>query len=135
MKNRFSYFLLLSVVMLLFASCDKDDDTSGKIVGTWQLTKMEVDGQQQDISDTTDILQFQSNSLFVRFIVSTSQKIRGGWSYEGDMLNISPDLPAAYYVVNANGSELILKRIDFNTDGSLKTTIISYQKVADEMIP
>ncbi len=135
MKNRFSYFLLLSVVMLLFVSCDKDDDTSDKIVGTWQLTKMEVDGQQQDISDTTDILQFQSNSLFVRFIVSTSQKIRGGWSYEGDMLNISPDLPAAYYVVSANGSELILKRIDFNTDGSLKTTIISYQKVADEMIP
>lgn len=135
MKNRLSYFLLLSVVMLLFASCDKDDDTSDKIVGTWQLTTMEVDGQQQDISQTTDILQFQSNSLFVRLIVSTNQKIRGGWSYEGDMLNISPDLPAAYYVVNANGSELILKRIDFNTDGSLKTTIISYQKVADEMIP
>lgn len=135
MKNRLSYFLLLSVVMLLFASCDKDDDTSDKIVGTWQLTKMEVDGQQQDISQTTDILQFQSNSLFVRLIVSTNQKIRGGWSYEGDMLNISPDLPAAYYVVNANGSELILRRIDFNTDGSLKTTIISYQKVADEMIP
>lgn len=135
MKNNLTYLLLFCSVMIFFTSCDNDDDTFDRIVGTWQLTSIEVDGQQQDITDVKEILQFKDNSLFVRYIESNGEKIRGGWSYEGDMLNISVDLPAGYYVVNLTGTELILRRLDFSADGSLRTTIIRYTKTSDNMIP
>jgi len=132
-KNYFFYAVVLSLFISILA-CSKDDDSKNMrndIVGTWKLTSVSVNGSNADTSTYPDLIQFQSNSIFQAYTTSTSTKNRGGWSYEGDMLNISLYLPGAYYITSINNQNLTLQRYDFNTDGSLKTTIQQYQRTAD----
>ena len=132
-KNYFSYSVVLSVFLMIF-SCSKDNDAKNMredIVGTWKLTSVTVNGSNADTSTYFDIIQFQSNSIFQEYNTSTSSKNRGGWSYEGDMLNISLYLPAAFYITSINNKNLTLQRYDFNNDGSIRTTIQQYQRTTD----
>lgn len=48
------------------------------------------------------------------------------------MLNISVDLPAAYYVIKVDEVSLTLKRLDFKSDSSLQTTIKEYKRVDED---
>ena len=135
-KNYFFYGIVLLFILAITA-CNKNnetDDMRNAIVGTWKLTSMTVDGESADRSSFPDLIQFQSSSIFQAYNTSTSVKIRGEWSYEGGMLNITSYLPAAYYITNVDGQNLTLKRLDFNTDGSLRTTIQQYQRTADSDI-
>jgi len=135
-KKFFFYAVALSLFLPVF-SCSKDDaaeNMRNDIVGTWKLTSVSIDGSNADISTFPDLIQFQEKFIFQEYRSSTSTKTRGGWSYEGDMLNISIYLPAAFYVVSITNQNLTLKRYDFNTDGSLRTTIQQYQRTADSEI-
>lgn len=135
-KKYFSFLLFLSFA-ICFVSCNDDEDSvQDRIVGTWQLQSMQEDGQAVSIVGQNDLVQFQSNSIFLRYNSSATSAVkRGGWSYTGGMLNISLDLPAAYYVLNLNANELKIKRLDFAATGSVKTTEFVYNKVSDDLIP
>jgi hypothetical protein len=129
--------LTLLVGLLAFFSCeDKDEaaDIRNTIVGVWQLSAVQIDGATVDLTAFPDKIQFQSNSIFQSYNTATDIKIRGGWSYEGDMLNISVYLPAAFYVLKADAQNLSLKRLDFNSGGTLSETIQEYRRISDESI-
>ncbi|MDD3078807.1 MAG: lipocalin family protein [Paludibacter sp.] len=134
-RKKFSYVLLFCCLSLLSTACKEDVDIPDLLVGTWQLTEVKVNEQSEDISDKTDLIQFQANSIYQSYNTTTEEKNRGGWSYQGNMLNISLDLPAAYYVETISENSLELKRFDFGTDGELLTTQLFYEKAADDLIP
>jgi hypothetical protein len=135
------YRLLYAVLFLLsvfFSSCEdknETDDIRSLIVGAWQLTSVQIDGTNADLTAYPDIIQFQPNYIFQSYNTITQTKVRGGWSYESDMLTVSVYLPAAFYVLKADAQNLSLKRLDFNTAGMLSTTIQEYRRIADSEIP
>jgi len=136
-KKYFFYIIVLSLLIPVIA-CDKnnkDDDMRNAIVGTWKLQSITIDGTTTDTSAYPDVIQFQSNFIFQAYNTTSKVKNRGGWSYEGDMLNISLYLPAAFYIVNIDSKNLTIKRYDFKPDGSLKSTVQQYQRTNDsEMV-
>lgn len=134
-RNFFSYMLWLCCLGLFATSCEQKENLAEKLAGTWQLTILRVNGQSEDISTKTGLIQFQVNSVFQSYNLSTGEKNRGGWSFTGNMLNISLDLPAAYYVQLVDAEMMTLKRLDFDDDGSLKTTELDYVKVDDNLFP
>jgi hypothetical protein len=137
MKKRL-FTLTVCCLFLSFLSCEDEneaDNIKNAIAGTWQLTSVKIDGTEAATSSFPDVIQFQPNFIFQSYNTSTQIKVRGGWSYEGDMLNISVDLPASYYVLNANAQNLSLKRLDFNTGGDISTTILEYRNTSDLEIP
>ena len=99
-----------------------------RIAGSWQLSSVQIDGTSADLTAYPDIIQFQPNFIFESYNTATQKQVRGGWSYENGMLNISVYLPAAFYIVKADAQNLSLKRLDFNTGGTLSTTIQEYRK-------
>lgn len=134
-RKKISYALLVCCLGILVTSCKDEDKTSDLIVGTWKLTAVQVDGNSEDISTKADLIQFQANSIFQSYNSSAGVKTRGGWSYEGNMLNISLDLPAAYYIESVNSTSLELKRYDIKEEGGLQTTLLFYEKANDDLIP
>jgi hypothetical protein len=134
-KRRFLYLVLFSLPVLLFSCKDKDEteELRNAIVGTWQLSSVQRDGVDVDLTAFPDIIQFQPNYIFLSYATSTQVKVRGGWSYDGDMLNISVYLPAAFYVLKADALSLSLKRLDFNTGGTLTTTIQEYRRTSESI--
>ncbi|MDR2805191.1 MAG: lipocalin family protein [Dysgonamonadaceae bacterium] len=138
MKNNILTSLIAFLWILSFSCCDdknEAEDIQANLVGTWQLTSVQIDGVSVDIAAHPGFIRLQENKIFLSYHAATQVLIRGGWSYEGNMLNISTDLPVAYYVLKADGKTLSLKRQDFNADGKLSTTIRDYQRTADSQIP
>lgn len=135
-KHSLFLFLLFAPMFFLIGCSDDEDSVQDLIVGTWQLQSVQENGQDVSITGLDNAMRFQSNSIFIRYNTTTAATPkRGGWSYEGDMLNISLDLPAAYYVINLNSTELRLKKLGFFDNGDLKTTELVYTKVEDSVIP
>jgi hypothetical protein len=138
MKNNF-LIPIAAFLFILFFSCCEDKNEAEEIqtnlVGTWQLTSVQIDGATTDIAAYPGFIQFQENRIFLSYNATSGLVTRGGWSYEGNMLSVSTDLPAAYYVLHADGKTLSLKRQDFNTTGGLIATVRDYQRTGDEQIP
>lgn len=135
-KRNFSILLCLCLCSSLFFSCSDDDEgVETRIVGAWQLSAKAVDGQEQSLTGQNEILLFEATAVFKRYLVDEGKYRIGGWNLKADMLNISVDLPAAYYIESANSSNLVLRRLDFNTDGNMKETITTYQKVSADLLP
>jgi hypothetical protein len=105
------------------------EDLKNAIVGSWQLSSVQINGTDVDLTAYPDIIQFQANYIFESKNSTNNETVRGGWSYEGDMLNISVYLPAAFYIVKVDSQNLILKRLDFNSSGLLIETILNYRKL------
>jgi hypothetical protein len=99
------------------------------IVGSWQLSSVQIDGTNADLTAYPNTVQFKANYIFESKNSADSETVRGGWSYEGNMLNISVYLPAAFYIVKVDSQNLILKRLDFNSSGLLIETILNYRKL------
>ena len=132
-RKKFFFYGAVLFLFLSVSACNKDneaDDIRDAIVGTWKLTSVTVDGANSD-SSYPDLIQFQENFIFQAYTTETGVKNRGGWSYEGDMLNISIYLPAAFYIMNLDSKNLSLKRYDFKTDGALQTSVQQYQRTSD----
>ncbi|MDR2086532.1 MAG: hypothetical protein LBP72_05095 [Dysgonamonadaceae bacterium] len=138
MKNRFLLSWAALLFILSFSCCeDKDEaeDIQTKLTGTWQLTSVQIDGAEVGVASFPGWIRLQENRIYLSYDATTNTLIRGGWSYEGSMLNISTDLPAAYYVLLADGTSLSLKRQDFSTDGKLSVTVRHYRRTGDSQIP
>ncbi|MDR1682268.1 MAG: lipocalin family protein [Candidatus Symbiothrix sp.] len=136
MKNTFSSIIALLLLFGFYACEEKNEaaEIESKLAGTWQLSSAIIDGIETDISVYPDFIRFQTNKIFLSYNSTFNELIRGGWSYEGAMLNISTDLPAAYYVLRVDENYLSLKRNDFNTDGGLIATVRNYQRTEDSQI-
>lgn len=138
-KHVFLRLLIAFTLGCFLSACEKEDTTSDQIktslVGTWKLTSVQINEVEQDLTAYPDYIQFRSNQIFITYDSSTDVITRGGWSYKGDMLNISFDLPAAYYILSVNNLNLNLKRYDFNADGKLDTGIMKHTRVDDSMVP
>jgi hypothetical protein len=138
MKNSLFILIIATLSMLSFSRCSDNGETEdirASLVGTWQLTAVEIDDQATDITSSPAFVRFQSNQIYLSYDATANVVTHGGWSYEGNMLNISVDLPAAYYVLHADAATLSLKRYDFNADGNLRITIRKYQRTDDAKIP
>jgi hypothetical protein len=136
---KITFYTLAACLFLSFLSCADDKDEAAEIqkeiAGTWQLISVTADGADADISSYPDFIRFQANSIFLSYREATEVKERGGWSYTGEMLNISLYLPAAYYPLKIDAQNLSLKRLDFNTEGALSTSILEYRRTDDSKIP
>jgi hypothetical protein len=138
MKRYFYHFPVLFFVAFLIAACDNEDEVElqkEQIVGAWLLASMTVDGQPANIAGSIDLIQFQSSSVFKRYYMETDKSSVGGWSIEGGMLNISLDLPVAYYIEELTVSALSLKAVEFDAAGSLVTTVKKYDKAENSLLP
>ncbi|MDR0546966.1 MAG: lipocalin family protein [Dysgonamonadaceae bacterium] len=135
-KTTFIGTIFSCLFVLSLLSCEKEDaagDIRASLVGSWQLASVEIDGNEADLTAYPAFVRFQSNQLYQSYDGSTL--VRGSWSYENGMLNISTDLPAAYYVEEVNSQTLSLKRKDFNTEGQLSISIKHYQRADNSQIP
>ncbi|MDR1632529.1 MAG: lipocalin family protein [Dysgonamonadaceae bacterium] len=138
MKIKYTLPLAVLLVFTLFPACEDKNETEEiqtNLVGTWRLTSVQTDGAATDIAAYAGFIRLQENRIFLSYDATAGVLTRGGWSYEGNMLNISTDLPAAYYVLRADGKTLSLKRQDFNPGGGLTITVRDYQLTGDEQIP
>ena len=135
MRKYIPFILFFCLTISFFACSEKDDNLSERLVGAWQLTSININNQQQDLSGKNEMILFTETFVFKRYLSDEDKYRIGGWNIKADMLNISLDLPSAYYIEVLNSTELSLKRLDFETDGSLKTTIINYQKVSEDLLP
>lgn len=139
MRNYFlSEKIIIYFLVLFFFSCKDENGTnniSGLLAGTWQLSTVQVDELDMDLSTYPGYIRFQANQVYISYDEIRQEFVRGGWSYDEGMLNISVDLPAAYYISQVDADDLLLKQLNFKTDGELSITIKHYLRTDDSKIP
>lgn len=135
--------LLLACIPLLFLflgiACEKDaivDDMATRIIGTWHQTSKAKDDMPAPKDSSRLIMQINADNIC---ILCDSSKVavkaktiikRSGWSYTGGLFNLAIDLPASWKPV-AESSTLTLERVDFNQDGTLSKTKLTFVRVAN----
>jgi hypothetical protein len=140
------YRLLLGCVPFLFlvigTACEKDaeeNETPANLIGTWHQTSRSIDGIAIAKDSTRLIMQINEDNICIlcdstRVAVKAKTIVkRSGWDYAGNLLNIAIDLPASWTPV-ASANSLTIERVDFNQDGKLNKTILTYERVADMVI-
>lgn len=128
-------FLLFFCFIFSFSSCDKEENMESRVAGAWQLASFSIDEQQQDMTGKNEIILLAENFVFKRYLTDENKYRIGGWSYAGNMLNISVDQPAAYYIESVNDNELSIKRHDFDSNGAIVKTVFNYIKVSEDLLP
>jgi hypothetical protein len=134
--------LLLSCFPLLFlfvgTACQKDaeEDPTANMIGTWHQTSRTIDGIAVAKDSTRLIMQINVDNICIlcdSSAVAVKAKTivkRSGWDYSGNLLNIAIDLPASWTPV-ATTNSLTLERVDFNPDGKLNKSMLTFERVAD----
>ncbi|GBU06799.1 hypothetical protein AwDysgo_01300 [Bacteroidales bacterium] len=133
-KKITSLLIILCVGLFVACSSNDEDKVEDRLVGTWEIQSLLTNEENSPISSVDDLIQFQAIKIYQSYKTAETKKQRGGWSYTGNMLNISLDLPAAYYLLKVDANELTLKRLDFKADGSLQSQIRQYKRVEDSRI-
>ncbi|HLN73400.1 MAG TPA: hypothetical protein VK205_08900 [Prolixibacteraceae bacterium] len=144
MKNngeRIFLQILLGCIPLLFlflaTACEKDvdgDDIASRIVGTWHQTSKTTDDLPTAKDSSRLILQINDDNICIlcdssAVAVKNSKIIkRSGWDYYGGLFNLAIDLPASWKPV-AQDNTLTLERVDFNQDGSIRKTRLTFVRV------
>ncbi len=137
--------LLLGCIPFLFlvvgTACEKDaeEDPTAKMFGTWHQTSKTIDDIAVAKDSTRLIMQISEDNICI-ICDSTALAVkaktivkRSGWNYTGNLLNIAIDLPASWTPV-ASANSLTLERVDFNQDGNLNKTMLTFERVADMVI-
>jgi enolase len=135
--------LLFSCIPVLFlflgSACQKDsevDDTTTKIIGTWQQTSQSKDDILTAKDSTRLLMQINADQICIlcdSTAVAVKAKTiikRSGWSYTGGLFNLAIDLPASYKPVT-DANTLTLERVDFNQSGVLVKTTLKFNRVAN----
>ena len=123
---------ILGVLLLAAFSCSKEEaGVETRIIGIWRLTEKVVDQVPAALSECelASTLEFQENNLCVLLDGCTNKITNSGWNYRYDMLNISVQLPAAYYIEKLDGESLVIRRQDITTDGNLMVSVLTYIKI------
>jgi len=139
----FFHRLLLGCIPVIFlflgTACEKDAEVDGiaaKIIGTWHQTSKSIDNIPTPKDSSRMIMQINANYICIlcdSSSVAVKAKTiikRSGWSYNGGLFNLAIDLPASWKPV-AEANTLTLERIDFNQDGGLNKTMLTFERVAD----
>ena len=134
--------LLLGCIPFLFlvvgTACEKDaeEDPTANMIGTWHQTSRTIDGAAVAKDSTRLIMQINEDNICIlcdSTAVAVKAKTivkRSGWNYTGHLLNIAIDLPASWTPA-ASANSLTLERVDFNQDGKLNKTMLTFERVAD----
>lgn len=133
-------FACLSMLFMFFGTaCKKDsntDDTATRFIGTWHQTSKTKDAVATPKDSSRLLMQINADNIC---ILCDSSKVaikaktiikRSGWSYTGGLFNIAIDLPASWTPV-AETNSLSLERVDFNQDGTLSKTKLTFVRVAN----
>lgn len=142
-KRTLLHRLLFGCIPILFlflgTSCKKDagvDDMATKMTGTWHQTSQTKDDIPSPKDSTRLLMQIHVDQIC---ILCDSSKVavkaktiikRSGWSYTGGLFNLAIDLPASWKPV-AETNSLTLERLDFNQDGTLSKTKLTFERVAN----
>lgn len=143
--RKFFQVFLFTFLPLFFlfgvTSCQKEavDDTSTKILGTWHQTSKTIDGTPSIKDSTRLLIQIQSAQICI-LCDSTAKAIkaktiisRSGWSYTGGLFNLAIDLPASWKP-SAEANKLSLERNDFNQNGGITKTTLTFERIANFVI-
>lgn len=135
--------LLSGCIPFLFlvvgTACEKDaedNDPTANLIGTWHQTSRTIDEIAAAMDSTRLIMQINKDNICIlcdSTAVAVKAKTiikRSGWNYTGNLLNIAIDLPASWTPV-ASENSLTLERVDFNQDGKLNKTMLTFERVAD----
>lgn len=145
MKNNgdrtFFHRLLIGCIpiLLLFMAmaCKKDaEDTNiiPTLIGTWHQTSKTIDELPAAKDSSRLLLQINEDNICIlcdssAVAVKTGKIIkRSGWSFTGGNFNLAIDLPASWTPV-AEANTLTLDRLDFNQDGTLRKTRLTFVRV------
>lgn len=145
MKNNgertFFHRLLLGCIpiLLLFlaTACEKDSqesESANALIGTWHQTSKTTDDLPAAKDSSRLLLQINENNICI-LCDSSALAVKGGkiikrsgWNYSGGLFNLAIDLPASWNPV-AEANTLRLERVDFNQDGSIRKTRLTFVRV------
>lgn len=123
--------LLLCLATFAALSCAREvAGTEDLLVGKWILAERTVDNVRDSLSECQLLsgIEFKADNICILVDACTTKSVNSGWSYRYGMLNVSYDLPAAYYIEQLDGSSLRLRRNDITAAGLLQVTVITYSK-------
>ena len=136
---RLLFGCILLLLLFLGTACKKDtqgDDVATQITGTWHQTSQTKDDLPAPKDSTRLFIQINVDQICIlcdSSSVAVKAKTiikRSGWSYRGGLFNLAIDLPASWKPV-AEPNSLTLERLDFNQDGTLRKTKLTYERVAN----
>lgn len=140
-KRIFFYKLLVGCIpflmLFLATACEKEnekEDPSAMLVGTWHQSSRTTDDLPIAKDSSRLLLQINDNHICIlcdsSAIAVKGNKIikRSGWSYSGGLFNLAIDLPVSWTPV-AEENTLTLERSDFNQDGTLRKTKLTFVRV------
>jgi hypothetical protein len=132
--NAASKVLTFCALVLLPLSCKKESaSTEDLILGKWTLTEKTVDQVPVILSDCEKLntIEFRLNNFCLLYDGCAADSVNSGWDYKYGMLNISKQLPAAYYIEQLDGTSLKIRRNDIAAEGNLQVTVLSWLKKLD----
>ena len=140
MRKNIRYLFLYLIMILGTVGCYKDDDNKNDIINqlndtAWQIESKTISGEEFELSDCEKgyMIYFENKGILKTYDACEDVIHRSGWSFKGDLLNLSNDLPASYKIEEI-GNILVLRRLDFK-DGELITTIIKSIRVENTIFP
>lgn len=127
-------FRAVTICMLTAAmfSCTKEEaGIEDQITGKWKLTEKTVGEVPVVLSDCEKLntIEFQLNNFCLIYDGCKEDTTNSGWNYKYEMLNISVQLPAAYYIDQLDEALLKIRRKDISPTGELLVTVLSYSKI------
>ena len=137
--HRLLFGCLPILLMFLGTACEKDaevNDVAAKIIGTWHQTSLTKDDIPAPKDSTRLLIQINDDKICI-LCDSTSVAVkantiikRSGWSFTGGLFNLAIDLPVSWKSV-AEPNSLTLEKLDFNQDGTLGKTRLTFERVAN----
>ena len=100
-------FLLAMLPMMVFTACSSDDDvdvTKELVVGTWNVTWAEIDGEETDVPNGFITIDLKSNGNYNVYFLG--DRYTGTWELDGNtVIGVTPDPITEYYkFVELNGN-------------------------------
>ena len=138
-NTKIRYCIIFLFAILVMAGCKKDEENenfSNQLNETvWQKESKNVSGEDLILSDCENnyMMYFEKSGILQTYNACEDKIERSGWSYKGDLLNLSNDLPASYKI-DEIGNKLVLTRLDFS-NGDLIMTVIKYARVENSLFP
>jgi hypothetical protein len=141
-RNLFTILFYFIISGFFFTSCQNDEANKSintKLIGTWHQISKKVDGTIVSKDSTHMLLQINANQICIlcdssSLAVKSNTIInRSGWSYTNGLFDLAIDLPTSW-IPSVTQSSLSLERKDFTKDGTISTTILSFERFSNFVI-